>query len=352
MISRLVLFLSFIFFQSPVLAANSSYAWDSPIPVNPKSVFFGETAREKEQKYEEERVPARDDKSYPWYYLEKGNGHFLKAEYERAEASYREAYSVGGPTRVLSGFKLVETLEKMGRVDSALEALDDLEKKYLVSPREFQEAKKMRMDFLDKKRKGAHEKKIPSLTGREWLLQLSEWRIHFVLTAMDYLRNQNVPVKESYQKYIFILDEYFLAHPEESASSPPDVLAVIIYERDPEARAAIDRWKRNLEFGVTGTEFVDKPSKTINSVQTAFTGAEWITMVHEDKLKYVSEAMEMLARQRVPMRKSLYAYVDALDKLFTEKPELRADDSVIALASYLYQTEPEARNILEALRLE
>ncbi len=62
--------------------------------------------------------------------------------------------------------------------------------------------------------------------------------------------------------------------------------------------------------------------------------------------------MRVLEGQRVPMEKGIYAYTDALDKLFTEKPEWPAADGVVALASYLYNTEPRAKEVLEALRLE
>ena len=74
-------------------------------------------------------------------------------------------------------------------------------------------------------------------------------------------------------------------------------------------------------------------------------------MVHHDKLEYVAGAMTGLQNQHVPMKRSLYAYVDALDKLFTEAPELPASDSVAALASLLYRSEPQAKEVLDALRL-
>ena len=82
------------------------------------------------------------------------------------------------------------------------------------------------------------------------------------------------------------------------------------------------------------------------------TGAEWVTLVQDDKLTYVAGAMNTLRSQRVPMKRSLHAYTGELDRMFTRKPELPAWDSVVALASFLYKTEPEARQVLEALRLK
>ncbi len=324
-------------------AGRPSRVWDEPAPVDPNTVFFGEVPDP------EKTLPGRpdpEDKSYPWYFLEKGNKHFLAGELEKAEASYREAYSVPGSTRVLSGFKLVETLQKMGRVDSALETLDQLTKNYLVSTRESEEARHLRTALLDEKRKGAVETKTPPLTGRQWSLQISEWRVKFVLKGMDNLRLHGVPLKESYQKYVFLLDEYFLAHPDADASDPSTVLAGIVYERDASARIPIDSWRADPD-SVPPPEIVqaDGPPKKI-------IGGEWITMTFNEKRDYVEGAMTALQNQRVPMKKSLYGYVDALDKFFTQNPDLPASNSVVALASFLYRSESDARQVLEALRLQ
>ena len=339
------LFLIWILLQTPKACADHSSSWDLPLPVGPNTVFFGESAPPGKAVLEDK--PVHGDKSYPWYYLKKGNEHFLACEWDRAEMSYREAYSVPGPVRVLSGFKLIETLERMGRVDSALEILDQMEKQYLIGSREFQEARRMRMTLLDEKRKGAVEKKMEPFMGRDWLMQISAWRTRFALDGMEVLRVHGVPLKEPYQRYAFLLDEYFLAHPEASASDPAVSLAALIYERDPEARIPLDRWRLGpLEkTPIPSLDFFDKHPPKI-------TGAEWIVMVHSAKMAYVDEAMTVLRNQRVPIKKSLYAYVDALDKLFTDKPELPAFDSVASLASLLYESEPEAKQVLEALRLE
>ena len=332
-----------ILFVPHLCFAGRTYNWDPPTPVNPNTVFFGEAPSP------EKTVPGKPapgDKSYPWYYLERGNNHTLAGELEKAQASYREAYSVPGSTRVLSGFKLVETLRKMGLVDSALETLDGMEKKYLGSTREFAEAKHLRIARLDEKRKGAVEKKTPPFTGREWVQEIQSWRLKFILEAMESLRARGIPLKESTQGYVFLLEEYFLAHPEAPASDPTAVLATLVYERDMSARSAIDRWR-----AAPDKVPVSVPAE-ISKLPKKITGAEWITLIHTEKMEYVAGAMAALQNQRVPMKRSLYGYVDALDKLFTEKPELPASDSVVALASFLYESEPKARQVLEALRLE
>ena len=320
-----------------------AYSWDVPRAVDPNTVFFGEPEREKKPLT---NAPAPSDKSYPWYCLEKGNAHFLAREYERAAIYFKAAFEVPGPTRVLSGFRLVETYDKLGRPDPALEVLAEMERRYLVSPREFAEAKHIQMALLDQKRKGLVEKIKPPFTGREWVRQLQPWRLRYVLDAMDELRRHGIPLKESAQGYTFLLDEYFLARPDAPAGDAAEAFAEFLYDHDADARLAIDRWRMNPEGTVT------EEAKAFDRRPNKLTGAEWITMVQQDKLDYVSGAIEVLKNQRVPMEKGAYAYADALDKLFTENPELPASDSVVALGSLLRNTEPEAREVLEALRLE
>lgn len=323
--------------------AGRKYEWDVPVPVKPDTVFFGEEEASQEPAQE---PPNPDDKSYPWFYLDKGNDHVLAGEQDRAVVAYQKAYSVPGPTRVLSGFKLVETLQKMKQFDAALEVLDEMEKKYLVSAREAGEAKRVKMEILDAKRSGSVEIKAPKFIGRDWLRQLSVPRVKYVLQGMDVLHARGVPLKESYQGYVFLLDEYFSVHPEADASDPAETLAALVYERDKSSRLPIDRWRADPNKPpVPDLDAMDgKPQK--------ITGAEWITLVQHDKLAYVAQAMNMLRDQRVPMKRSLHAYTSELDMMFTRKPELPAWDSVVALASYLYRTEPEARQVLEALRLK
>jgi len=326
------------------LGANrSSYQWDKAKAVDSNTLLFGESPREKKVLSE---APDPSERSYPWYCLEKGNEHYLNREYDKASIYFKAAYAVPGPTRVISGFRLIDAYQKSDWVDLALETLTEMEKKYLVSPREFREATRLRMDLVDRKRKGSAPKKPSPLTGREWLLHLEDWRLHYVLSAMDKLRQHGIPLKEEAYGYVFLLDEYFTAQPETPADDAPKVLADLVYERDIDARIPIDRWRMYPDGTLT------EEAKAAKDQPKDFTGAEWVTMVHEDKLDYVSGAMSVLKNQRVPMEKELYAYTDALDALFTEKPELSASDSVRALASLLYETEPEARKVLEALRLE
>ena len=322
---------------------TSTYNWDAPKTVNVNTVFFHEKIRPKK---ELSGAPEAADKSYPWYCLKKGDEHFLNKEYEKAAIYFKAAYLVPGPTRVLSGFKLIDTYDALNWADSALGILADMEKKYLVGYREFREAKRLRQMLEEKKRKGLLHKKIEPMIGREWLLQVSAWRLHWVLGAMDELRKHGIPLKESAQGYVFLLEEYFLAHPTLPAQDATQALADFVYERDEDSRLPIHRWRMNPEATVT------EEAKAFEMAPNKLTGAEWITMTHDDKMQYIQEAMETLKNQHVPMQKDVYAYTDALDKLFTEEPELPAYDSVVALASLLRDTEPQAAAILEALRLE
>ena len=328
-------------------ANRSSYQWDKAKPVDADTLLFGESPKKEDDVGAiHESPPDPSERGYPWYCLEKGNERYLNREYDKATIFFKAAYAVPGPTRVISGFRLIDAYQKLDWVDPALEVLSEMEKKYLVSPREFREATRLRMDLEDRKRKGAAPKKMSPLTGREWLLHLEDWRLHYVLGAMDKLRQYGIPLQEEAQGYVFLLDEFFTAQPETPADDAPKVLADLVYERDIEARIPIDRWRMYREGALT------EEAKAAMGRPKDFTGAEWVTMVHDDKLDYVTGAIKLLKDQNVPMEKEVYAYTDALDALFTEKPELSASDSVRALASVLYETEPEARKVLEALRLE
>ena len=327
-------------------AAEEHYSvrnWDKPSLITPRTAFFGEKPREDKDAIGR---PSREDKSYPWFYLQKGSEHVLEGDHEAAAACFREAYSVGGPTRVTSGFHLAQALKELERADEALDLLDEMENRYLVSPREIAEAAKWKQIFLDMKRKSKEPVRRPPMSGKEWLLNLQPWRLQFVLGAMDELRRHGVPLKESAQKYVFLLDEYFMAHPEAPAHDANAVLAALVYRRDPGARLAINRWQIHPEGTLT------EEAASFDRKTNKMTGADWITLTHRDKMAYVEEAMQLLKGQQVPMDKTLYGYVDALDKWFTRQPELPSADPSVALASYLYRHEPNARKVLDALRLE
>jgi hypothetical protein len=340
-------------FLFPALAAQaanrSTLEWEKPSPVDTRTVFFGEPAVDKK---EDPAAPRPGDKSYPWYCVDKGNEHFLNGEYEKAVHFFKAAYAVPGPTRVLSGFRLIDAYDRLNWADSALDVLDEMERKYLVSTREFREAKSLRQGLEDKRRRNLVHKKIEPFTGREWVKQVSEWRLRWVLGAMDELRRHGVPLKEQAHGYTFLLEEYFLANPSAPAQDAVTAFAEFLYGRDPDTRLPIDRWRhlKSSEVGARSSENVLRPPTS--ELRAKLTGAQWITMTHEDKMEYVQGALAVLKDQRVPMQKDVFAYTDALDILFTSKPELPAADSVVALASLLYETEPQAREILEAIRLK
>lgn len=338
--------LMFILRGPSVWAAEDHYSvrkWDSPAPITPRTSFYGEKPREDQDAIGR---PPRTDKSYPWFYLQKGAQHVLEGDHEAAAACFREAYQVGGPTRVTSGFRLLEELKELGRADEALDLLDEMENRYLTSTREIAEGHKWKQVFLDMKRRTKEVPEIPPMTGKEWLLQLQPWRLQFVLEGMEELRRHGVPLKETAYRYVFLLDEFYMAHPDQPAVDAPSCLAELIYRRDEEARLPINRWRINPEYTLT------EEASSFDRRANKMTGADWVVLIHTDKMAYTREAMEVLARQQVPMEKSLYGYVDALDKFFTDHPESPAADGAVALGSYLYQHEPDARKVLDALRLE
>jgi hypothetical protein len=324
-----------------VPASQKTYTWDPPVPVTAESVFFGEAPREKMPS----DVPAPGDKRYPWYCLEKGSEHFLKREYDKAVVFFRAAYRVPGPSRTASGFRLAEAYQALDQNEDALDVVNEMERHDLVGPSERAQAQRLKMALLDRLRRAPAKKEEPAFTGKEWLLQLSDWRMRYVLDGMNALRRHGIPLKEPAQRYVFLLDDHFLKDPTRPASDPVRTMAAFLYDYDPDTRLPIDRWRMNPEGTVTDE------AKAFDLAPNKLTGAEWITMTHEDKLEYVEQAMRVLQDQQVPMKKGVYAYVEAVDELFTAKPELPAYDPVVALASYLHEAETPAREVLEALRL-
>ncbi len=339
--------LFFTFVGSLHATSRSSPSWDPPKKVDENTIFFGEKERAPHGEHFE---PAPGDKSYPWYLLEKGNNFLLAGHLEKAAAAFAKCYEVGGPTRVLSGFKWIETDKKLGRLNEAIAVLEEMKQKYLVSTKEFGEATLVRAELEDEKRKLTSLPKPVEFTGREWLFKLQAQRMKDVLRAMEILRAHDVPLKEPAQKVAYRLDEYFIAHPEEPADDPAEILARILYELDPDSRLPIDRWRLSMS-SESGARSLVPPTPNYE-LPAQLTGAEWVRWTHNDKMDYVLGAMEMLKSQNIPMQKSPYAYEFAMDRLFTDKPELSASDSVVTLASILYESEPEAREVLEALRLE
>ncbi len=345
------LFFLFFVLICPSLFAESRL-WDPPKKVDEHTIFFGENQRPtlSSASSNERPEPSPGDKSYPWVLLEKGNNFLLAGHFEKAAAAFAKSYEISGPTRVLSGFKLIEADEKLGRWDEAIAVLEEMKNKYLASTKEFGEATRLRSELEDNKRKNKPESKPAKRVGREWLFKLSPERMKYVLQGMEVLRAHGVPLKEPAQKYAFRLDEYFIAHPEASADDPAKALATVIYEKDMESRIPIDRWRLSIGSVLPTTPESQLPTSNLQ-LRNPFTGAEWIRLTQNEKMDYVLNAMAVLKNQNVPMKKSAYAYVFSVDRFFTDKPELPASDSVLTLASILYNTEPEAHEVLEAIRL-
>jgi tetratricopeptide (TPR) repeat protein len=314
--------------------------WDRPGRVTEKTVFFGEGERDTA---EERGEPSPRDKSYAWFWLEKGNNYLLAGLREKAAAAFAKAYAAGGTARIPAGFKRVEILESLGRIEEAIELLERMRQEDLVSNNDHAQAQVLRARLEDQRRKMAVKPAVP-YDGRAWVLQTQVERLRYVMDAMQELRAHGVPLAMSMHQYAFHLDEYFLAHPAEPAADGADVLSRIVYENDPAARIPIDRWR--IDPASTLVE------ETVKTDHPQFTGAQWMTLTQEQKIRYVQEAMEVLRQQNVPMARTPTAYVFAVDEMFTEDPELPAGDSVVTMASLLVRTEPEAREVLEALRLK
>ncbi|MBI2095358.1 MAG: hypothetical protein HYT89_04240, partial [Candidatus Omnitrophica bacterium] len=73
--------------------------------------------------YQENKV---DDQARE--HLQRGDTFYQKGQLAMAAEEYKLSYSIGGPSKIICGFKLVEVYEKLNRYGDALSFLDEMEK--------------------------------------------------------------------------------------------------------------------------------------------------------------------------------------------------------------------------------
>ncbi len=79
-------------------------------------------------------------------YIRSGNSYFKIGRYEEAAQAYTKAYSVGD--RAVSGFKLAETYERLGKYDEAIALLDQMVQRRQLSELGIQDANSYKAKLL------------------------------------------------------------------------------------------------------------------------------------------------------------------------------------------------------------
>ena len=83
--------------------------------------------------------------------------------------------------------------------------------------------------------------------------------------------------------------------------------------------------------------------------QQHVTGQDWLLMSQPDKVTYISSAIDVLQRRGIMLGKSPDDYIGAIDHL-SDDPKMLSVDATNILASYVYDTEPLARQAIDMLR--
>ncbi len=94
--------------------------------IDNKGIFIGEQKDLVIKPSQYSREIQADDEAHE--HLRAGNLLFQQNKLNEAVEEYRKSYLIGGMSKIVSGFTLIETYEKLDRYDEALSLLDEIEK--------------------------------------------------------------------------------------------------------------------------------------------------------------------------------------------------------------------------------
>ena len=84
---------------------------------------------------------------------------------------------------------------------------------------------------------------LEDVSGMEWFeLPMGE-RMDYIMASMSILHSQGVPIKKSMNDYYNAVSEKLRSNPNLYDAKITNILASIIYEKDPEARAKLDEFR-------------------------------------------------------------------------------------------------------------
>ena len=97
----------------------------------------------------------------------------------------------------------------------------------------------------DQKDDAAKVEHLEDVSGLEWFeLSIGE-RMDHILASMSVLSHQGVPIKKSMNDYYNAVSEKLRTDPGLYETKITNILASIIYEKDPESRAKLDQFRNN-----------------------------------------------------------------------------------------------------------
>ena len=95
----------------------------------------------------------------------------------------------------------------------------------------------------DEEKDAARVEHLEDVTGMEWIeLSMGE-RMDYILASMTVLDRHGVKIKKSMNDYYNAVSDKLRTHPQFYEAKITDILASIIYEKDPSARARLDQFR-------------------------------------------------------------------------------------------------------------
>jgi len=85
------------------------------------------------------------------------------------------------------------------------------------------------------------------ITGLEWLKMSADKRLDYIVTSMYVLTNHGVDLEKSPNSYYKAVEERLRFNPDFYSANVANILASIVYETEPGARAALDQIRKKSE---------------------------------------------------------------------------------------------------------
>lgn len=86
-------------------------------------------------------------------------------------------------------------------------------------------------------------------TGKDWLGMINQEKVTYIIIAIQVLQQKGIPFSRAPSVYITMLDNRLTGRPELASTEVTDILTSLVYEKEPGAREALDRIKRQAVRG-------------------------------------------------------------------------------------------------------
>ena len=84
-------------------------------------------------------------------------------------------------------------------------------------------------------------KTLDPVTGQEWLTMSKEEKGAYMFSAMEVLKEHGVPLGKTPDQYIVLIGSEIADSPDALQAYVTNILALVVYEKEPGSRTAIDK---------------------------------------------------------------------------------------------------------------